>query len=213
MSDTADSDGDTHAKRKLLAAMLPHVPFDGWSGAVILRAATESGIDAAMVPRLFPNGPLDAVKFWIAEADRAMLAELGLRDLAAMKVRERVATAVRIRLESQAPHREAVRRALALLALPPNAAAGLTSLYRTVDAIWQVAGDTATDWNFYTKRLLLAGVYGTTLLFWLDDKSEGFAATWAFLERRLADVMRIQKARGALDRLMERLPETFRRRA
>jgi ubiquinone biosynthesis protein COQ9 len=89
----------------------------------------------------------------------------------------------------------------------------LTSLYRTVDAIWQVAGDTATDWNFYTKRLLLAGVYGSTLLFWLDDKSEGFAATWAFLERRLADVMRIQKARGALDRLMERLPETFRRRA
>jgi ubiquinone biosynthesis protein COQ9 len=200
-------------KRKLLAALLPQAPFDGWSGAALLRAAAECGIAASAIPQLFPNGPLDAIAFWIAESDRAMLAELEVRDLAAMKVRERVAAAVRIRLEQQAPHREAVRRALAVLALPTNAGIALASLYRTVDAIWQAAGDTATDWNFYTKRILLAGVYGSTLLFWLDDKSEGFVATWAFLERRLADVMRIQQARGALDRLFERLPETFRRRA
>jgi ubiquinone biosynthesis protein COQ9 len=145
-----------------------------------------------------------------------MLDELARRDLAAMKVRERIAAAIRIRLTQQAPHREAVRRALSLEALPRHAPAALAALYRTVDAIWYAAGDTATDWNFYSKRLLLAGVYSSTLLIWLDDRSEGLAATWAFLDRRIDDVMQIQKLRGRLDRLVGRLPDPLgllRRRA
>ena len=104
---------------------------------------------------------------------------------------DRVATAVRVRLEALGPHREAVSRGLAFLALPHNAALGTRCLYRTVDAIWYAAGDTATDYNFYTKRLLLAGVYTSTLLFWLNDRSEGYAQTWAFLDRRIGEVMRI----------------------
>jgi ubiquinone biosynthesis protein COQ9 len=103
---------------------------------------------------------------------------------------------VRARLEQLAPHREAVRRALSYLALPQNAALGAKCLYRTVDAIWYAAGDTATDYNFYTKRLLLAGVYSSTVLFWLNDKSEGYAETWAFLDRRIAEVVKLGGALG-----------------
>jgi ubiquinone biosynthesis protein COQ9 len=104
-----------------------------------------------------------------------------------------------------------VRRALTLEALPQQGPRALKQLYRTVDAIWYAAGDTATDFNFYTKRMLLAGVYAATLLHWLDDKSEGFAATAAFLDRRISDVMKIQQAKGKLGKLVERLPNPFRR--
>jgi len=197
-------------KRKLLAAALPHVPFDGWGGGTLARAAKEAGLAPSIVPRACPRGPIDLVEFWLQEADRTMVAELAARNLKPMKIRERIATGVRVRLEQIAPHREAVRRALALLAMPGYAPGGLGALYRTVDAIWHAAGDTATDWNFYTKRLLLAGVYSSTLMFWLDDKSEGLAATWAFLDRRINDVMRIQKVRGRLDKLAEKLPDPFR---
>ena len=141
-----------------------------------------------------------------------MLDGLAERDLAAMKVRARIAAAVRLRLELLEPHREAVRRGLAFFALPPNAAVGLKCLYRTVDAIWYAAGDRATDYNFYTKRLLLAGVYSSTLLFWLDDASEGREATWAFLERRIAEVLKVggrlgKAVSGVLD-----LPDRLARR-
>ncbi len=193
------------AKRRILAATLPHVPFDGWSGGAMLRGAREAGFEPEMVARAFPGGPIEMVDFWIREADRMMLDELAHHDLPAMRTPERIALALRLRLMQQAPHRESVRRAMALQALPGNAAGALKSVYRTVDAIWHAAGDTATDWNFYTKRLLLAGVYGSTVLFWLDDKSPGFAATWEFLERRLADVSGIQKLRGAANKLFERL--------
>jgi ubiquinone biosynthesis protein COQ9 len=192
-------------KRRLLAATLPHVAFDGWSGAAMLRGARDAGLEPDILPRAFPGGAIEMVDFWIEEADRAMLDELARHDLAAMKVRERIALALRIRLMQQAGHREAIRRAMVLQALPGNAAGALKSVYRTVDAIWHAAGDTATDWNFYSKRLLLAGVYGSTVLYWLDDKSEGSAASWEFLERRLADVMGIQKLRGAVGNLFDRL--------
>jgi ubiquinone biosynthesis protein COQ9 len=194
------------AKRKILAAALPHVAFDGWSRRLLTDAAVEAGYDAAMARRAFPGGPAELVDFFIAEADRQMLETLEGMDLPAMKIRERIATAVRVRLEQQAPHREAVRRAVALQALPGNAPKALKALYRTVDAMWHAAGDTATDWNFYSKRMLLAGVYSTTLLHWLDDSSEGFAATWAFLDRRIGDIMQIQKTRGRLEKMAAGLP-------
>lgn len=208
------SDGqDDHLlveKQTLLAALLPHVPFDGWSARALAQAAQDAGCDAGLVTRAFPGGAAEALDFWVAETDRAMLHALESRDLAAMKVRERVKTAVMVRLELVAPHREAVRRALTLEALPQQAPRALRQLYRTVDAIWYAAGDTATDFNFYTKRMLLAGVYAATLLHWLDDKSEGFAGTAAFLDRRLSDVMKIQQAKGRLGKLAERLPNPFR---
>ncbi len=196
-------------RRRLLTAALPHVPFDGWTGAMLLRAAAEAGIAPGLAARAFPRGVADLLEFWLRETDRAMLAGLDEMDLKHMRVRERIAAAIRIRLTHAAPHREAVRRALALQALPHEAPRALASLYRTVDAIWHAAGDTATDWNFYTKRLLLAGVYSATLLYWLDDKSDGCAETWKFLDRRLGDVMGIQRLRGRLAKLAENLPDPF----
>jgi ubiquinone biosynthesis protein COQ9 len=197
-------------KRRLLEALLPHVPFDGWSARSLALAAADTGDDAALIARAFPGGAAEALDFWVAETDRAMLHALESRDLAAMKIRERVKTAVMVRLELAAPHREAVRRALTLEALPSQAPRALRQLYRTVDAIWYAAGDTATDFNFYTKRMLLAGVYAATLMHWLDDKSEAFAGTAAFLDRRLGDVMKIQQMKGRLGKLVERLPNPFR---
>jgi ubiquinone biosynthesis protein COQ9 len=197
-------------KRALLAAMLPHVPFDGWSARALSLAARDAGLDSGVVLRGFPGGAADILDFWVSETDAAMLRALETRDLPAMKVRERVKLAVLTRLELVAMHREAVRRALALEALPQHAPRALKQLYRTVDAIWYAAGDTATDFNFYTKRMLLAGVYAATLLHWLDDKSEGFAGTAAFLDRRLADVMRIQQVKGRLGKLADRIPNPFR---
>jgi ubiquinone biosynthesis protein COQ9 len=198
------------AKRRILAAALPHVAFDGWCLRLLSEAAVEAGYDATMAKRAFPGGPAELVDYFVAEADRRMLEALEGMDLPAMKVRERIATAVRVRLEQHAAHREAVRRAVALQALPGNAPRAFKALYRTVDAMWRVAGDTATDWNFYSKRVLLAGVYSTTLLHWLDDESEGCAATWAFLDRRIEDIMKIQMARGRVDKLVARLPSPTR---
>ena len=176
---------------KLFAATLAQIPFDGWTERALEAGAAEAGLDAAEARNAFPGGPAELLAYFSAEADRRMLAELEKHGLEALKVRQRVAAAVRTRLDHLAPHREAVRRALSFLALPRNAALGAKCMYRTVDAIWYAAGDTATDYNFYTKRLLLAGVYASTVLFWLNDKSPGFADTWAFLERRIGEVLKV----------------------
>jgi ubiquinone biosynthesis protein COQ9 len=200
-------------RRDLLQASLPHVPFDGWSPAVLRAAAKDLGVDPALALNAFPGGPAELVEAFSTWADQGMLAELEKRDLAAMKVRERVAAGVRVRLEQTEPHREAVRRALSFCALPRHAPLGLKCLYRTVDAIWYAAGDRATDYNFYSKRLLLSGVFSSTLLFWLNDRSEGYGETWAFLERRIGEVLKVagrlgKTAKAALD-LPDRLARRF----
>jgi ubiquinone biosynthesis protein COQ9 len=198
-------DGDA-LRRRILAATLTHVPFDGWTQAALNAGAADAGLDAVAVLRVFPGGPIDAICFWSKDADRAMLAELEARGVTTMRVRERVATAVRLRLEKIVAHREAMRRALGLLALPHNAPRAAELTWRTVDAIWWAAGDTATDFNFYSKRALLVGVYGATVLHFLEDRSEGCGATWSFLDRRIADVMRVPKVLGELRQQLERLP-------
>ncbi|MHA1599364.1 MAG: COQ9 family protein, partial [Alphaproteobacteria bacterium] len=187
---------------RLLQATLPHVPFDGWSARALTAGASDEGIDSVVAQNAFPGGGSELIRFFSTEIDRRMMENLGEQDLAAMKVRDRIALAVRTRLELLIPHREAVRRGVAFLALPRHAALGLKCLYRTVDTIWYAAGDTATDYNFYSKRLLLAGVYSTSLLFWLNDSSDEFAATWAFLDRRIAEVFKVG---GALGRTMTSL--------
>ena len=192
-------------RRALLEAALNHVPFDGWSARTLRLACRDRGLDRTVARRAFPRGARDLLAFFVAEADRRMVAELSARDLGAMRVRERIAAAVRLRLELHAGHREAVRRAIALRALPPYTGDALKALYRTVDLMWRAAGDEATDFNFYSKRALLAGVYGSTILYWLEDHSEDFADTWAFLDRRIGDVMRVQKARGRIGEFVERL--------
>ena len=183
-------------RRRLLAATLPHVPFDGWTRASIEAGAADAGMVAGEARRLFPEEAGEMVSFFLAEGDRAMLDELSRINLADMRVRDRIATAVRVRLEVDGEHREAVLRATAMKTGP----SGARALWRTTDAIWHEAGDTATDFNYYTKRLLLAGVHAATLLCWLSDDSPGREETWAFLDRRIANVMSINGLKARLPR-------------
>lgn len=196
-------------RRALIEAMLPEVPFDGWSRATLRAAAARTQIDESEAETLFRT-PRETVQGFSHWADDRMLEALAQQNLEAMRTRERIAAAERARLRVLEPHREAVRRALAVLALPQNMAAGLVLLYHTVDAIWWAAGDRSTDFNFYTKRGLLAGVHAAATLYWLDDRSEGGADTSDFLDRRLADVMRIPKVGARLRERLERLPDPFR---
>ncbi len=191
----------------LLEAMLTHVVFDGWSQRAFTAAAKDLGLSPAEAVNLFPNGIGEVVEAFSAECDRKMLAELETLDLESMKVRERIAAAVRSRLMVMTRHREAVRRGLNYFALPPHGGRGLRCLYRTIDTIWYAAGDRSTDYNFYTKRLLLAGVYSSTLLYWLNDQSEGFESTWRFLDRRIDEVLKVGGTLGkGIGRLLD-LPD------
>jgi ubiquinone biosynthesis protein COQ9 len=194
----------------IIAAALPHIPFDGWTLAAMRRGAVDAGYDEATATRAFPYGSGDMVQAYSRALDRHMLERLKRMKLDPMKVRERIAAAVRVRLEEMAPHREAVRRAVAVSALPLNAPTAAKCLYDAVDAMWRAAGDTATDWNYYTKRALLAGVYSSTVLYWLDDRSEDSAESWAFLERRIDDVMRIPRISKRVRQFGERLRKPVR---
>lgn len=197
------------AKDALLAAILPDVPFDGWTAAALARAAERVGLDPAELRSLCPGGPRDLIAWFSHWADRETLRALEVRDLSELKVHERIATGVEARLAVLAPHREAVRRSLALLSAPQNLALGAKLLYDAVDAIWYAAGDTSTDFNFYTKRALLAGVYAATTLYWLDDRSPGSTDTLAFLDRRLRDVLTIPKTTERVRAWASRLPDPF----
>lgn len=194
----------------LIEAMLPDVPFDGWSRATLRAAARRVGMPAAEALALFPGGPADFVACFSRWADRHMLDRLERLPLDQLRAAERIALAVNIRLEIVEPWREAVRRALAVLALPHYAPLAMRLLYETVDGIWYAAGDSATDFSFYTKRATLAGIYAATVLYWLEDRSAGFADTRAFLDRRLADAARIGAARARLGAALDRLPNPLR---
>lgn len=182
--------------QRLAEAMLPHVPFDGWSEAAARRAAEDLGLDPAMVSAVFPAGAPDMIAAFIRATDARMVAACDTAEFRALKVREKVTRAILWRLESMAPHREAVRRAAAVLALPGNAALAARLTWGTADAIWRAAGDTATDLNHYSKRAIAGLVYSATLFVWIADESSDFADTRAFLDRRIAGVMRFEKAKA-----------------
>lgn len=182
----------------LVAAMLVHVPFDGWTRKAAEAGAADLGLEPALAGLVFAGGPADMVDAYIARADVLMRAALDTDTYRALKVREKVTVAIRTRLEQAAGDREAVRRATTLLAMPQHALRAARLSWRTADSIWRLAGDTATDFNHYSKRALAAGVYSSTLLYWLHDDSEGFSDSWAFLDRRIADVMRIETAKARL---------------
>ncbi|HTZ36534.1 MAG TPA: COQ9 family protein [Stellaceae bacterium] len=195
---------------RLIEAMLPEIAFDGWSHAALRPAARKLGIAVAEAEALFRGGAPALVAGFSRWADRRMLDRLEAAPFDAERTPARIRRALLLRLDVVAPWREAVRRALAVLAMPPHAFLGLRLMSETVDAIWYAAGDTATDFSFYTKRATLAGVYAATLLYWLDDRSEGFAATAAFVDRRLDDVAALGAARQRLDTALARLPNPLR---
>ena len=197
-------------REKLIDAAIAHVPFDGWGDKALLAAAKDLGVDPVVARNAFPGGAIEMIEFHSLLADRRMVAEFGATDRSELKLREKVALAVRLRLQANMAHREAIRRAVATLALPIHATLAARLLYRTVDAVWHAVGDRSTDYNFYTKRMLLAGVYSATVLFWINDKSADGAETWAFLDRRIADVMQIPKAMARLNKIKDRLRDPMR---
>jgi ubiquinone biosynthesis protein COQ9 len=182
-----------------IAATLPHVPFDGWTRRSMRMGLADIGVPADEAELLFPGGAADMIETFCDWADRRMEAEAATLDLAARRVPERARAVIALRLAQNRPHKEAIRRALALLALPSHVRLAAACTARTVDAIWRAAGDRSADFSWYTKRAILGAVYGVTLLYWLRDSSEDDAATLAFLDRRLTDVGRI----GALRRRAE----------
>lgn len=194
----------------LLVAMLPHVAFEGWSQRALDAGVAEAKIDADEALLAFPGGMREVAAHYFDWADRRMLAALDHRALIRARIRDRIAIGVRTRLEQKADHKEAVRRLAAFLAMPLNAPIAVCATWRTVGEIWYAAGDNATDWNWYSKRGLLYGVYSSTFLFWLNDTSDGHQDSWDFLDRRIADVMRIQQVRTTVDRAAEGLPRALR---
>lgn len=196
------------AREAVVAAALPHVPFDGWTERALVAGARTAGSEASEAARLFPRGPVEAIEVYSGMADRAM-AEAVAALPAETKMRERIAAGIRARLDFVAPHKEAARRATNTLALPHNAPIGLRLLYRTVDALWYAAGDKTTDFNFYTKRAILAAICSATFLYWFNDRSIDHAATLNFLERRLDEHARVHGAMERLKQRVEKFPNPF----
>ena len=184
---------------RILLATLPHVAFEGWTDRALRAGLSDAGLTAEQGLIAFGGGALEMIEHWMRYADDRMLELMQGLDPAAMRVRERIAAAVRCRLEVTAPYREAVRRTLSFLALPPNAVVAARTTYATIDGIWYACGDASTDLSFYTKRLTLAAVYTATLLYWLDNSSDDFVDTWAFLDRRIDDAMQIPKLRARIE--------------
>ena len=184
-------------KDAILDAALPHVPFDGWTETTVRAAIRESRVAEALARALFPRGAVDMALAYHARGDAALADTLAAADLGAMRYRDRVAFAVRKRIEL-AGDKELVRRGATLHSLPQHAADGAHAVWGTADAIWNALGDTADDLNWYTKRATLSCVYAATVLFWLGDDSTGHQATWDFLDRRIEDVMRIEKLKAQI---------------
>lgn len=181
-----------------LRATLPHVPALGWTRAALRAGLADLGRDPLEAGWLFPGGGIEAVEAWCDLADRAMEAAARAEDLAGLRIPDRIRRVVVLRLRQAESHKAAVRRALALQALPWNLGSALRTLARSADSMWAAAGDTSADFSWFTRRATLAGVYGATLAFWLQDDEPGFPATRAFLDRRLADVAKLQsRPRGA----------------
>ena len=193
----------------VVEAILKHIPFDGWSPASLAMAATDCGLSEAEMHSLFPAGIVDAIAAYGAYSDQNMITAFHSQDaadIAVLPVHMKIRSLILIRLEQAAPYKEVVRQTLAVLARPQHAKLASQLLYKTVDEMWRAAGDTSTDYNFYTKRATLSAVYSATLLAFLSDNSADLAKTEAFLDRRLADVAKLPKmsrpARDLADMVM-----------
>lgn len=199
MADSPSTDATLDELREQLAPMIAaNAGFDGWGDAARDAAADAAGVDRDVALLAFPGGAPEQIDAWFAAIDAAMLAALPPERLAAMKVREKIAGLVEARLAAVASDREALRRAVAILAMPQNLALGLRLGWRAADTMWRAAGDTATDYNHYTKRGLLAAVYGATVTVFLNDESEDYADTRAFLARRIEGIMTFEKAKARM---------------
>jgi ubiquinone biosynthesis protein COQ9 len=194
---------------RLVAAMLPHVPFDGWSAAARDAAADAEGVDRDIAAMALPDAAT-MIDAYTARADALMTDAMAAADAPSLKIRDRIRLALNSRLDAAAADREAVRRALAVLLQPANAPLAARTLWRSADAMWRAAGDTATDFNHYSKRAILGSVYSAALLYWLDDDSDGHADTRAFIDRRIDNVMAFEKSKARLKASLDWLPDPAR---
>jgi ubiquinone biosynthesis protein COQ9 len=198
---------DDRTLDELRLALAPEIArsavFDGWTDAALCQASALAGVDAAVARLAFPGGAMDMIGAWIECTDAKMGAHFADGHLAGLKIRDRIRTLLLFRLDAVAGMEEALRRALAIQAMPQNLARTLKAGWHSADLMWRLAGDTATDYNHYTKRALLCGIYTATLAVFVDDRSEGKAETRAFLDRRIENVMQFEKAKAQLLRNRE----------
>lgn len=194
--------GDDRTLDELRLALAPDIAsaavFDGWSDQALCQAAALAGVDTAVARLAFPGGPMDMICAWIASTDAQMKAAFADGHLLDLKVRERIRTLLLFRLDAVAGREEALRRALAIQAMPQNLRRSLKSGWNSADLMWRLAGDTATDYNHYTKRAILCGIYSATLAVFVDDRSEGKEETRAFIDRRIENVMQFEKTKAQL---------------
>ena len=183
-------------REKLALTIGENAVFDGWTPAAVDAAAAQMGIDPVQARLAVPKDQAGKIELYIQAVDRELEAWFTPERLQGLKIREKIRSLVWKRLEVMGPAREAVRRAFSILAMPQNAPTGLKAGWRSADVMWRIAGDTSTDFNHYTKRLTLGGVYASTLLVWLDDQTEGWTDTAAFLDRRIDDVMKFEKVKA-----------------
>ncbi|MFL6742103.1 MAG: COQ9 family protein [Sphingomicrobium sp.] len=183
-------------RRRLALAVGENAVFDGWTTKAVDSTAGQLGIDPAQARLAMPKSQAGMIDLYMQEVDRALEAWFTAERLEGLKIREKIRSLVWRRLEIMGPAREAVRRGLAILAMPQNLPTAIRASWRTADVMWRIAGDTSTDFNHYTKRMTLGAVYASTLLAWLDDQSEGWSDTAAFLDRRIDDVMKFEKLKA-----------------
>ncbi|NNE41084.1 MAG: COQ9 family protein [Marinicaulis sp.] len=198
---TDDYDGFSEPRAKILDEMLKKAVFDGWSRRALNDAARDVGVDSATLKAAFPKGVSDVLRYWSSETDAVVLAAMNDEEFDALKIREKVAFGVQTRLYKLRPHKEAVRRAAAFLALPLNGKLAAELTWNIADTIWRGLGDKSTDFNYYSKRTILSGVWTSTFARWLADDSEDQAATKAFLDARIENVMQIEKVKSRAKKL------------
>lgn len=206
MSARTKKSADAVAKEAVVAAALPDAAFDGFTDAALAKAGKTAGLEKAELERLFPEGVRSLVEAYSVSVDAEMSRLLAEMELGKMKIRQRIAAAVLARLSIMKPNKEAARRAGATLSLPMHAGLGAKLMYQTVDAMWRAVGDTSTDFNFYTKRGILAGVYGATLVRWFNDASEDEKATQEFLAARIENVMQFEKFKAGAKKAFANFP-------
>lgn len=211
METIAPADMTLDELRAALAPLLPaNAVFDGWSDKALAMAASELGVPEGRARLCFPDGPVQMIDAWFDAIDIAMAKAYPLERIAKMKIRERIRDLVLFRIEVINPHKEALRRALAILAQPQNAMTGAKLAWRAADRMWRIAGDTATDFNHYSKRGILSALYTSTMLVYLDDDTEDLTQTRGFLDRRINDVMQFEKFKASWRGGRERMPSLSR---
>jgi len=175
-------------KDEILLATLDQVPFDGFSKRALTAGVAVAGYDASMVLRAFPNGVGDVAEHFSDWANRQMIIEVNKLDLASMGVREKIHACIKARLMLCAPYKEAVIRLSSWLAMPQNTEKLTRMTWEISSQVWYTIGDTSSDWNYYSKRTLLAAAYSATVLYWMADEADDdgdYPNTWEFLDRRL----------------------------